>query len=106
MKPFLTAEESQWLIAQFSKTDWRDYEDPNDWADQIVRQCTEKPFPDVKIKSGWEDEVVSVSIGTLHNGKDYIEVQSTGASSSFTSPQFKEFTKACNKIVEWIEEQE
>lgn len=73
---------------------------------RIINQCTEKEFPSLEIKSGWKNEIVTVKQAELSDNKTYIEIDSTGCSSSFTAQQFKHFVHSCNKIVEWLNEQE
>jgi len=37
----LTVEQRDWLIEQFNKTDYRNWEYPENWVEDILNQCTE-----------------------------------------------------------------
>lgn len=37
----LTVEQRDWLIKEFHKTDYRDWEEPDEWVQEILNQCTE-----------------------------------------------------------------
>jgi len=104
----LTKEQADWLIERFSKTYWAQTQQgllDQKTIQDIITECTEKEFPRFDIKSGWQDEIVTIKQSQLSDDKTYIEIESTGCSSSFTRQQFKAFAYGCNKIVEWLDEQ-
>lgn len=92
---------------------WNALIGPNEFQfmQKIIDDCTEKKFPSIEMVSGWEyreqKEIVTVRLVNLSDNRDYIEIESDErASVSFTNSKFIEFVAKCQKIVEWIKEQE
>lgn len=63
----------------------------------ILEECTEKEFPAM----GWGDEESILDVNFCPDRRILIN-----GKIKLSSNEFKHFTQRCNKIVEWIEEQE
>lgn len=106
----LTKEQSEYFFNIFTKTSipyveqyGKTYLDSKKVC-EIVDQCTEKPFPAfdvadvfVTISERWPDEYIDITFTTT---------PSTDAFWSLRREEFMQFTEGCQKICEWLKEQE
>lgn len=102
----LTKEQAQWFLASIkprlcdsaqAKSGVITYDS---LVNFIENQCTEKPFPI------YHGNAKTDSIKLQHTGDDpfviSIWVTDGGPVADFTKDEFKQFTEGCNKIAEWL----
>ena len=99
----LTKEQADWLIKEFNDHDIKSI----NIVEKIINQYTEKEFPEVVIELGGGYEILiennnetGIYFATF---KDGVAKQNT---CDLSFKQFKQFTEGCNKIVQWLKEQE
>lgn len=109
----LSKEQVEWLKEQFSKTDWRNYEDPCDWPAEVLNQCTEKEFPELlmNIDSATKLLRVFTKADPITNQEFIVFMHKTICYDQcdifrFTPEEFKQFAYGVIDIVNWIAEQE
>lgn len=132
MKPFLTKEQSDWLIKQLNQK--AEYDLPDEDADsfdafsdglmaaeervkRIINQCTEKKFPELKMLA-FAPATTNMFVDVPKDSK--IEIiphvvtkeptllltnEGDIFGCRFTTNEFKRFTDGCNKIMEYLDEQ-
>lgn len=120
----LTKEQAEWLNAAMKDLYLNNH--PNNEAHNfaldmkdIINQCTEKEFPEFKIimeGSGRHDLIhVTNKAGDNEDSREcenviFINVDNgpwdTQSFVMMEWNEFKQFTENCNKIVEWLDEQE
>jgi len=110
----LTKEQAEWLIKSLELHMGRVYKpDSNSevvgWKKtlEIINQCTEKEFPKIDMNVIHPDFPgrQRISAQQAHFDKS-ICVCVDGLNCFLTSEQFKQFTTGCQRIVEWLQEQE
>jgi hypothetical protein len=69
----------------------------------ILNACTEKEFPRFVIKFDNVDPIIYV---TNDYKESHISVDTFGQTAHMSIEEFKQFSENCQKIVEWLEEQE
>lgn len=37
----ITTDQASYILNEFDKTDWRDWEDPNEWVIEVLEHCLE-----------------------------------------------------------------
>lgn len=73
----------------------------------LIDECTENEFPHIRLEADLGSvEVLQTSGNEISLGMSWSNVSSTIDLLPLNFEQFKEFTAGCNKIVEWIKEQE
>ena len=113
MKQLLTKDQADWLIKEVTSHFQDDAGLCVAISDvkKLINQCTEKEFP--RFEMSWKDRDdiendVSIDIEECHSGDEIVMrlKSSIDAYPYFTAPSFMRFVDGCNKIVEWLEEQE
>ncbi len=110
----LTKQQAEWLIEKI-----RNEEDKYTMGCQkcntrlsipsvvhVINQCTEKEFPDIDM--AWNRFGIDEALYIQQMGDEpyNILLGSKNMSTYFNKEEFKTFTDGCNKIVDWLEEQE
>ncbi len=68
--------------------------------EKILNQCTEKQFPTLSIRG-------SRGLVNIYRPQDgCVCIQGSSMGEVLTAAAFKEFTEGCQRILEWINEQE
>jgi hypothetical protein len=93
----LSKEQSEWLIESIDKSEWRDCEDPIDWAKQIIYECTEKEFPACSF------ETQNHRIISLHHCAD---VAVLNKEFQLDIDELKHLVLMLEEAVKWMEENE
>lgn len=71
---------------------------------EIINQCTEKEFPEFDGTWSSPDGQGMLRLEISVNKRYIYLKQNDKYQLSMQAKEFKEFTKGCNKIVEWLEE--
>lgn len=111
----LSKEQADWLIESMKKqrtdTYWNALIGPNEFQfmENIINQCTEKEFPAYRFQdkdacSSFIDLSLFCPGGS--SSKPLIGIRLFEGYLNLYAEEFKDFTLGCQKIVEWIEEQE
>lgn len=113
---FLSKEQRDWLIEKFRETNHMRFKAGTNEdirhsfileedVKQIINQCTEKEFPEFHFLDRNE---VPYSVGHAQFYKMVVisPLNSLDVTLAFRPEEFKQFTAGCNKIVEWLDEQQ
>lgn len=112
----LTREQADWLIERLRNQSFDLYgihpssrESNKGFSyktmEDFIKQCTEtqKEFPQF-VLGHLCDYVISVD--RIRDNPETITILTCYQESDFTPEQFKQFTEGCNKIVQWIKDNE
>lgn len=72
----------------------------------IINRHTEKEFPGFEMKWNDKDDIAHWVKVSLEDGEVEVQCDCAEYYLYFGCKEFKEFTQGCNKIVEWMGEQE
>lgn len=116
MSSKLTKEQAEWLLKRLETLPqswdagtWR-----NDDIIDLINRCIEKEFPNYRFHATYNAIEYELNISHERESPEMIFVStkrglcegSESAYVGFNPDEFKQFTKGCNKIVEWIEAKE
>lgn len=116
----LSKEQAEWLCKKFDEVSVEcDFYGPQvigsalheATVKRIINQCTEKEFPDFEFLFERKGELLPSSFIVSLTPQDTLFICLGDDDGNFhhahsSYNEFKQFTEGCNKIVEWIEEQE
>ena len=108
----LTREQAEWLIQNILKSRAEQLFGRNAYHEEVVlkviNQCTAKEFPYFNFA---KVDIGSIELnGSIHRpehitiGMQYNNVTGIIACMDLSHDEFKEFTAACQRICEWIDE--
>lgn len=106
----LTKEQAEWLIEKLNKTPVETIKYnggdlvlkyfESDSVLKIINQCTEKPFPELKLDTACNSQV---NIGKRDLDNDIMHINIPNEYAYFTPEEFREFVAGCNEVMEWID---
>ena len=101
----LSKEQADWLIEHFENWKRLNMSVDVDQIEKVIKECTEQPFPVFTIGSFLMGRLSVAECNDLNCPGVVVFIEG-GDRFVMANDDFKKFAAGCNKIVEWINENE